>query len=304
MTVRWTVQKNEPKHLKEFLKYKGISRRIIGRTKFHGGSFKVNGKEVWVRKELKTNDQVQLNLPIEEGNDRLDSSNKALDIIYEDDHYLIINKPSGILSVPSPVNRVDTVANRVKGYFVRNNYRHQVVHIITRLDLYTTGVMIVAKNTLAHSLLGKALEDKTIDKEYEAIVEGYLKEKEAFISQPIARSKDSIIERVVSPKGKESITEYKVLNELRNRLSHLSLSLHTGRTHQIRVHMAHLGHPIVGDELYGASTKGIKRQALHCKKVIFKHPFINKKMIFEADLPADMEEILSLNSGGGSFKAF
>lgn len=293
MSVQWIVAEDDPKRLKEFLKYKEISRRIIGRTKFHGGSFEVNGKEVHVREKLYTNDFVRLNLPVEEENRSLEASYKKIEIIYEDEHYLILNKAAGILSVPSPVNRKDTIANRVKGYFIEKNYRHRIVHIITRLDHYTSGVMIVAKNTLAHSLLGKALEEKSIDKYYEAIVEGYLEEKEAFISQPIARSSDSIIERVVSSEGKESITEYRVEKELENRLSHLSLSLHTGRTHQIRVHLSHIGHPLAGDDLYGGSTDLIKRQALHCKRIVFQHPFTGEKLVFEAELPADMKKLLS-----------
>lgn len=293
MSVQWIVAEDDPKRLKEFLKYKEISRRIIGRTKFHGGSFEVNGKEVHVREKLYTNDFVRLNLPVEEENRSLEASYKKIEIIYEDEHYLILNKAAGVLSVPSPVNRKDTIANRVKGYFIKKNYRHRVVHIITRLDHYTSGVMIVAKNTLAHSLLGKALEEKAIDKYYEAIVEGYLEEKEAFISQPIARSSESIIERVVSSKGKESITEYRVEKELANQLSHLSLSLHTGRTHQIRVHLSHIGHPLAGDDLYGGSTDLIKRQALHCKRIVFQHPFTKEKLVFEAELPADMKSILS-----------
>lgn len=296
MSIKWKVAENEPEILREFLKYKKISRRIIGRTKFHGGSFLVNGKEVTVRKDLKVGDNVQLNLPVEEANPALEASDKSLDIIYEDDHYLIVNKAAGILSVPSPVNRTDTIANRVKGYFIQNNYRHQQVHIVTRLDRYTTGVMVIAKNTLAHSLIGELLENQQMDKYYEALVEGYLEEKEGFISLPIARSADSIIERVVSTAGKESITEYKVIQELSNRLSYLNLSLHTGRTHQIRVHMAHIGHPLAGDDLYGGSTEQIERQALHCHKVIFEHPFFEKKMIFEADLPADMKKLVNEDS--------
>lgn len=291
MTIKWIVKEGDPKHLREFLRYKGISRRIIGRTKFHGGSFEVNGKEVWVRKTLEINDQVKLNLPVEEANPNLDTSNKDLNIIYEDEHYLLINKKVGVLSVPSPINRTDTVANRVKGYFVENNYRHQVVHIVTRLDRYTSGIMLIAKNTLAHSLIGQQLEEKKIERYYEAIVEGYLKEKEGFISWPIARSPESIIERVVSMEGKESITEYKVINELDNHLSHLSLNLHTGRTHQIRVHMAHLGHPLTGDDLYGGSLEFIDRQALHCKELVFEHPFKKEKMVFTAELPGDMNKI-------------
>lgn len=296
MSVQWTVAAEDPKHLREFLTYKGISRRIIGRTKFHGGSFEVNGMEVWVRKELKIGDHVKLNLPIQEENENLEASNKELNIIYEDEHYLIINKPVGVLSVPSPVHRTDTIANRVKGYFLANNYRHQVVHIVTRLDRYTSGVMIVAKNTLAHSMMGKLLEEQKLDKYYEAIVEGYFEDKTGFITTPIARSPDSIIERVVSTEGKPSITEYKVLKELPNNLSYLYLGLHTGRTHQIRVHMSHIGHPLVGDDLYGGSVDLLGRQALHCHKCIFVHPFTQEKLSFEAALPEDMRKIVEGSS--------
>ena len=292
MSVKWKVKEQDPKVLREFLRYKKISRRIIGRTKFHGGSFEVNGEEVTVRKELKIGDTVQLNLPIQEANPTLETSNKKLDIIYEDTHYLVVNKPAGLLSVPSPINRTDTIANRAKGYFIRNNYRHQVVHIVTRLDRYTTGVMVIAKNTLAHSMIGELLENQQIDKYYEAIVEGYIKEEKGFITHPIARSTESIIERVVSASGKESITEYKVLKELPNELSHISLALHTGRTHQIRVHMSHIGHPLAGDDLYGGSVDQINRQALHCQKVMFKHPFTGEKMSFEASLPPDMKNLI------------
>ena len=294
MSVKWTVAANDPKHLREFLRDKGISRRIIGRTKFHGGSFEVNGIEVWVRKELETGDLVKLNLPIQEENESLEASNKELDIIYEDEHYLIINKPVGVLSVPSPVHRTDTIANRVKGYFLANNYRHQVVHIVTRLDRYTSGVMIIAKNTLAHSMMGRLLEQQKLDKYYEAIVEGYFEDKAGFITAPIARSPDSIIERVVSAEGKPSITEYKVIKELPNDLTHLYLSLHTGRTHQIRVHLSHIGHPLVGDDLYGGSIDLLGRQALHCRKCMFEHPFTKEKLSFEATLPEDMRKIIEL----------
>ncbi len=292
MSVEWIVKEAEPKHLRDFLKYKGVSRRIIGRTKFHGGSFEVNGEEVWIRQDLEIGDLVRLNLPIQEENTTLETSNKKLDIIYEDEHYLIINKPVGVLSVPSPVHRTDTIANRVKGYFVANNYRHQVVHIVTRLDRYTSGVMIIAKNMLAHSLMGELLSHKTLERYYEAIVEGHLESDEGFINEPIGRSPDSIIERIVSLDGKSSETEYKVLKRLANNMTYLELTLHTGRTHQIRVHMAHIGHPLVGDDLYGGSTEFLDRQALHCKKCVFKHPFTKEEMSFEANLPDDMKGLI------------
>lgn len=294
MTVEWIVEEQDEKRLKEFLKEKGISRRIIGRTKFHGGSFEVNGVEEHVRKDLQVGDLVKLNLPLEEANPNLIETDGPLDILFEDDHYLIVNKPVDLISVPSPAHRGDTLASRVKGYFMRNNYRHQVVHVVTRLDRYTSGVMIIAKNTLAHSLLAQLLNNQQLGKEYEAVVEGILQDEEGIIDAPIARSPDSIIERIVAEDGKPSITQYKKIQLLPDDMSHVKLSLLTGRTHQIRVHMSHIGHPLVGDDLYGGSTKYLKRQALHCKKYAFVHPFTNEYIEVSAPLPADMQELINL----------
>lgn len=292
MTVKWIVKSGEPDRLKEFLKEKGISRRIIGRTKFHGGSFEVNGKEVHVRESLGLGDQVALNLPVEAPNPNLAVSDEPLDILYEDEHYLIINKPVGLISVPSPAHRGDTVASRVKAYFLKQNYRHQVVHIVTRLDRYTSGVMLIAKNMLAHSFMGQQLEEQTLEKYYTAIIEGHLEQKEGLIDAPIARSPHSIIERMVDLSGKPSITQYKMTKKLEDDLALVDLSLHTGRTHQIRVHLSHLGHPLVGDDLYGGSTKFLKRQALHCQSLVFDHPFTNQRMAIKAPLPFDMQSLV------------
>lgn len=292
MTAKWVVKDKDPKRLKEFLKDKGVSRRIIGRVKFHGGSFEVNGQEERVRKELDSGDVVQLNLPIEAPNPNLLTTDGELDILFEDDSFLIINKPVGLISVPSPAHRGDTVASRVKGYMMKNNYRHQVVHVVTRLDRYTSGVMIVAKNMLGHSLMSDLLNKQEIEKNYEAIVEGRLKQTAGLIDAPIARSPDSIIERIVSPEGKPSITEYQVVRELPENLTHIELALHTGRTHQIRVHMSHLGHPLAGDDLYGGSLDFIQRQALHCKEYKFTHPLTHEQIHIQAPLPADMQALV------------
>lgn len=292
MTVKWTVQNNEPERLKEFLKEKGISRRIIGRTKFHGGSFLVNGREVHVREPLQLGDSVQLNLPVEEPNPNLTATAEPLDILFEDEHYLIINKPVDLISVPSSAHLGDTVASRVKHYFMTQNYRHQVVHVVTRLDRYTSGAMLIAKNTLGHSLMGQLLEEQTLGKFYQAIVEGHLEQKKGLIDAPIARSPHSIIERRVHESGKPSQTAYEMTERLENNLALVCLSLHTGRTHQIRVHMAHLGHPLVGDDLYGGSKKLFERQALHCHRLVFKHPFTGEQMEITAPLPADMQALV------------
>lgn len=292
MTAQWIVEQGDPKRLKDFLKEKGISRRIIGRTKFHGGTFLVNGHEVRVREPLEPGDNVQLNLPVEEPNPNLAATDEPLDILFEDDHYLIINKPVGLISVPSPAHRGDTVASRVKHYYLANDYRHKVVHIVTRLDRYTSGVMLVAKNTLAHSMMGQLLDERKLVKVYEAIVEGHLGEMKGMIDAPIARSPHSIIERMVGPDGKPSLTEYEKLGQLEGELSHVRLLLHTGRTHQIRVHMSHLGHPLVGDDLYGGSLDVMNRQALHCSEYRFDHPFTGERITVSAPLPQDMQEIV------------
>ena len=296
MTIEWRVTEEDSKRLKEFLKEKGVSRRIIGRTKFHGGTFEVNGKEERVRKELEAGDLVKLILPIEEENSNLSVSNEPLDILYEDDHFIMINKPVGLISVPSPAHRGDTVASRVKGYFLREDYRHKVVHIVTRLDRYTSGVMLIAKNTLAHSKMGALLDNQELEKYYVALVNGHLDVEEGLIDAPIARSPDSIIERRVAPEGKPSITEYKVLERLNGDLSYVHLTLHTGRTHQIRVHMSHLGHPLVGDDLYGGSKELLDRQALHCVQYAFVHPFTGERVVVDAPLPEDMQAIVDSKS--------
>lgn len=292
MTAKWIVRPGEPDRLKEFLKEKGISRRIIGRTKFHGGAFLVNGKEVRVREPLTIGDKVQLKLPLEEPNPNLAISDGALDILFEDEHFLIINKPVDLISVPSPAHRGDTVASRVKHYFIEQDYRHKVVHVVTRLDRYTSGVMVIAKNTLAHSMLGQLLEAQKLEKYYEAILEGHPKEDKKLVDAPIARSPDSIIERMVASHGKPSQTLYEIINRLEHQLTHVRLSLYTGRTHQIRVHMAHIGYPLVGDDLYGGSTEFLERQALHCKTVAFTHPFTGKRLEIHAPLPEDMQQIV------------
>ncbi len=292
MSVKWQVAAEEPQRLKEFLKEKGISRRIIGRTKFHGGAFLVNGHEVRVREMLEPGDVVQLKLPVEAPNPNLATVDGPLDILFEDDHYLLINKPVDLISVPSPAHRGDTVASRVKNYLIEQGYRHQVVHVVTRLDRYTSGVMLLAKNTLAHSMMGQLLEEKKLEKYYQAIVEGHLEKETDLIEAPIARSEDSIIERRVHESGKPSLTEYQVDKLLPRNLTLVRLALHTGRTHQIRVHMAHIGHPLVGDDLYGGSTALLDRQALHCYQLKFIHPFTSKMVKVSAPLPKDMQKIV------------
>lgn len=290
MKIKWTVKQDPPETLKAFLKEKGVSRRMLAKVKFHGGELEVNQEPVRVRRSLKKGDVIHMTMPVEEGNPRLTTSDEPLDILYEDDHYLIVNKPVGVVSVPSPAQREETMANRVKGYIERENYPHQTVHVVTRLDRDTSGVMIFAKHALAHSMMDRHLQEKTLLKFYEAYVTGKIESDHGMINQPIARSEDSIITRKVEDGGKSALSEYWVQERFKN-ATRVLVQLHTGRTHQIRVHFSHIEHPLIGDDLYGGDDSLFKRQALHCKKCTFLHPFTEKECTIEAPVPEDIEEL-------------
>lgn len=292
MKIEW-IQEEEEK-LKTALKKRDFSKRLISKIKYRGGKMEVNGKEVTVRKMLNKGDEVSITLPAEEGNDYLTPSDEPLHILYEDDHLLLIDKPSGVTSVPSPATDGDTMANRVKGYVERQRYRHQGVHVVTRLDRYTSGVMLFAKHSMAHSLLDKQLQQKQIEKMYQAILEGaWSGPHHGVLDGPISRTEESIILRKVAPGGKKALTEYWV-NKRFPTATLMDVQLHTGRTHQIRVHFAHAGFPLVGDDLYGGTeTKNLNRQGLHCAALSFKHPFTGEAMHFQSPLPRDMETFLT-----------
>lgn len=291
MKIEWTVEKESPEMLRTFLRKKGVSRRMLAKVKFHGGELEVNHEPVRVRRLLQEGDLVHMTMPAEESNPRLTPSQEALDIVFEDDHYLVVNKPVGIMSVPSPAQREETMANRVKGYIQRNEYIHQAVHVVTRLDKDTSGVMIFAKHALAHSMLDQQLRDKSLIKLYEALVMGKVEAEHGWIREPIARTEDSIITRKVAEGGKPALSEYWV-QETFGEYTRVKVQLHTGRTHQIRVHFSHVGHPLLGDDLYGGDDSFFKRQALHCKECLFTHPFTKEKIHVKADVPEDIQQVI------------
>lgn len=293
MEIKWTVTKKEKETLllKSFLKQHNISKRILSKVKFQGGDLKVNDQSVRVREELNHGDSVSLLLPRENGSQRLSSSPHKLDILFEDDHYIFINKPSNTASVPSALYPDHTVANRIKGYIERNNYFHQTIHTVSRLDKDTTGVMIFAKHTLAHSFMDQLFKEKKVYKEYIAFVENQLDSPHGLIDEPISRAEESIIKRKVNSSGKESLTEFWALDHFRESTK-VKIQLHTGRTHQIRVHFSHIEHPLIGDTLYGnEEQKLINRQALHCHKILFVHPFTKLETSIYAPLPEDMKQL-------------
>jgi len=289
MKIEWTVTSETPMTLKSFLKTKRISKRLLAKVKFQGGRLEINQELSRVRKTVSEGDIVTLILPDEPASDVLEVSDKGIDILFEDDHLLILNKPSNVPSVPSSLYSNHTMANRVKGYIEKKDYRHKTVHIVTRLDKDTSGVMIFAKHGLAHSYLDQLLKEKDLYKEYHAFLEGRLEKRSALIDRPIGRMEDSIIKRQVSENGKPSKTEYWVIKRYK-KATLVRIQLHTGRTHQIRVHFSDIGHALLGDTLYNpeADQSRIERQALHCSKVVFDHPFTGEKLTVEAPLPADL----------------
>lgn len=293
MKFEWEVRKEEETMLKYYLGQKGISKRLLAKIKFQGGELRVNGKNVNVLVFLKAGDRVEVRLPDEKSNPYLTPSEVPLDILFEDEHFLVVNKPAGVAAVPSATHKEETMANRVKGYAKRKGKMETMVHVVTRLDRDTSGAMIFAKHTFAHAQLDQQLRKKTMEKRYLAVVEGKMDgDLHGIINAPIARTEDSIITRRVHPTGKSAFTEYFVKSHTQTHTI-VEVLLHTGRTHQIRVHFSHIGHPLLGDELYGGMCQEkMTRQALHCSFVSFDHPFNEKEISVHAPLPNDLKNWL------------
>ncbi|ODG92850.1 MULTISPECIES: RluA family pseudouridine synthase [Bacillaceae] len=289
-SLSWEVKKEHNGILlREFLKLKELSKRALTDIKFQGGKITVNGEEKTVRTILNEFDLIQIYFPIEKPSVDLIAEDIPFEIVYEDDAVLVINKPFGIPSIPSREHPNGTLANGLLFYYQTIGLQ-STIHIVTRLDKDTSGLMLVAKNRYIHYLFSKN-ELKNVQRKYLAIVHGQMNGTEGVIRAKIARKSDSIIERIVSEEGQEAITHFKVLVVNRD-YSVVELELETGRTHQIRVHMSSIGHPLIGDDLYGGNTDRLKRQALHSYQLSFVHPIDHTEKNFEIALPVDLERLL------------
>ena len=265
-----------------------LSRREIIKLK-KSKAYTINDEFTFLDKELKDGDIIKVIVDFEESNDSIVPVEGNLDILFEDDYLLIVNKPANMPVHPTTHHFDDTLSNIVRYYFDKNNINRKI-RLVNRLDRDTTGIVIIAKDEITQDRLRKQMKTKEFKKTYLAIVNGILDKKEDIINAPISRKLPSIIERHVSPDGQEAITKYKVLKEDKNKdISLLEINLETGRTHQIRVHMQYIGHPILGDTLYGKESNLINRQALHAYKIRFIHPIINKELIINAPIADDMK---------------
>ncbi len=218
-----------------------------------------------------------------------------LDIVYEDEHLLVVNKPKGMVVHPAPGNYDETLVNALmfhcKGSLsgINGKIRPGIVH---RIDKNTSGLLIVAKNDRAHKHLAEQIKEHSFTREYEAIVTGALRESTGTVNAPIGRHPVERMKMCVTDKNsKEAVTHYELIRQYGG-FAHVRLRLETGRTHQIRVHMSHIGHPVYGDNVYGKVVKGVQGQCLHARKIGFIHPVTEEYMEFVSELPVYFQKIL------------
>ena len=245
------------------------------------------------RSQIKTNDNITINLDFEEENSNIVPKKMNLNIIYEDEWLLAVNKPSSIPVHPSILHFEDSLSNGIKFYFDSINLKRKI-RPVNRLDKNTSGLVIFAKCEYIQERLIKQMENNQFKKEYLALASGIFTNKKDTIDLPIARKENSIIERCIDKNGQPSITHYEVLKEFDN-YSLVKCTLETGRTHQIRVHMKNIGHPLLGDNLYDGPTNLISRQALHCYNLQFIHPITKQIISLNANLPDDLNFLISLH---------
>ncbi|MGM8212682.1 RluA family pseudouridine synthase [Virgibacillus sp. W0430] len=290
--MQWKItEKHNGITIKDYLQnVKQFSRRMLKVVKFKGGNILINGSPQNVTYVLRTGDILSIQMPEEAVGAYMNAQHIPLSILYEDDALLIIDKRAGIATIPSRNHPDHTIANGLLAYYRDKNLPY-TVHVVTRLDKDTSGLLLIAKHRYSHSLLDKTLKNKKITRKYKAIVQGRLKMESGIIDAPIGRKEGSIIERQVNKSGQRAVTHYKMIRASTN-YSLVEIKLETGRTHQIRVHFSHLGHPLVGDDLYGGSLCQMTRQALHCAEIRVEHPLTKEILTFQSPLPNDMSSFL------------
>lgn len=234
-------------------------------------------------------DVIIVDFDYEEDSSNIVSTEMNLDIVYEDEWFLIVNKPAGIAIHPSILHYSNSLCNGIKFYFDSIGLKKKI-RPVNRLDLNTSGLVVFAKCEYVQECLISQMKDNTFKKEYLCFCEGIFEDKSGTINLPIARKDNSIIERCISEEGQPSITHYEVLKEFDN-YSLVKCVLETGRTHQIRVHMSAISHALVGDSLYGSISDLISRQALHCYKLQFVHPITKDFMNFCGEVPLDFKNL-------------
>lgn len=279
-TIEFKItDKDNGRQIRDFLHNFGVSSSLLTKLKRTENGITVNGKFARAIDTIKTNDI--LTIHIESKGHMPAPSDKKIEIIYEDEDLLALNKPPFMPVHESRNHRGDALSNAAANY-IENGTAFRAVY---RLDRDTSGIVLIAKNELAAAkLAGK------IKKDYYAVASKDIGDR-GTINAPIAREGESIIKRCVNENGEAAVTHYEKVNAYKNGVLY-KINLETGRTHQIRVHFAHLGASLVGDTLYGGDSKIINRQALHCKTIYFTHPITSKKITLHCDFPEDIKLLL------------
>lgn len=295
MELEFIVKDEKYFNIKEVLKvHFEISDRLLIKLKKNKKIY-LNNTPAYVDKQIKQGDIIKIDMNFEEESENIIPIEMNLNIIFEDNYLLIINKPAGIPVHPSIAHYKNSLSNGVKYYFNMIGLNKKI-RPVNRLDKDTSGIVIFAKHEYIQEHLIKQMKTSIFKKEYQAILTGHLTNKNGKITAPIARKDGSIIEREINfETGENAITYYMVLNEFYINnipLSLVNFLLETGRTHQIRLHSKYLGNPILGDTLYGKESDLISRQALHAYKISFIHPISKENIILEINLPDDMKKIL------------
>ena len=267
-----------------------MSNRLITKLKQNKLIY-LNGKETYLDKSLSLEDIVKCTIDFDESSENILPTKMDLKVIYEDDYLLAVDKPSNMAVHPSILHYENSLSNGVKYYFESIGLNKKI-RPVNRLDRDTTGIVLFAKNEYIQECLIKQMSNNSFYKEYIAILDGKLENNKGTINAPIARKDGSIIERCIAETGAKAISHYEVI-DTKNNFSLVKFILETGKTHQIRLHSKYIGHPIIGDTLYGNESNLISRQALHCLKISFVHPITKKEIQIISPIPTDMKKAIN-----------
>ena len=277
--------------VEQFLRRKRYSGQNLSEIKRMPKSILVNGVHYYMRQELSKGDHLQVRICETQNSEKIPPTKLPLDIIYEDEDLLVLNKPAGMPIHPSLNNYTNSMANALAYYF-QSQGKPFIFRCCNRLDRDTSGLTIVSKHLVSGSILSDMTKYREVHREYLAIARGSVTPSEGTIQAPLGRKEGTIIERTVDwEHGEDAVTHYKVVKEA-NGHSLVSLRLETGRTHQIRIHMKYLGYPLIGDNLYNPDMEYMTRQALHSHHMEFTHPITGEHMSFTAPLPEDMARVM------------
>lgn len=277
--------------VEQFLRRKRYSGQNLSEIKRMPKSILVNGVHYYMRQEISKGDHLQVRICETQNSEKIPPTKLPLDIIYEDEDLLVLNKPAGMPIHPSLNNYTNSMANALAYYF-QSQGKPFIFRCCNRLDRDTSGLTIVSKHLVSGSILSDMTKYREVHREYLAIARGSVTPSEGTIQAPLGRKEGTIIERTVDwEHGEDAVTHYKVVKEA-NGHSLVSLRLETGRTHQIRIHMKYLGYPLIGDYLYNPDMEYMTRQALHSHHMEFTHPITGEHMSFTAPLPEDMARVM------------